>query len=238
MSRGDSTRQTILERSVEVASRLGLGGLTIGTLADDLKMSKSGLFAHFKSKDALQVETLAFAADHFVEAVIRPALREPRGEPRVRALFERWIEWSESQPGGCILGAAAFELDDQPGPARDALAKNQRDWLDTLAQAIRAAQREGHFSTEVAPEDMAFTMLGFVFALHHGMRLLGDPEAKARALRSFDRLVVAARSPERQLAIAADARASRPPKGRLPTPASKAASPTAQRSTRTPRSEP
>jgi len=202
MSRGEATRQAILEHSVTVAAQRGLGGLTIGSLADDLKMSKSGLFAHFKSKDALQVETLAFAAEQFVEHVVRPALKEPRGEPRVRALFERWVGWCETQPGGCILGAAAFELDDQPGPARDALIKNQRDWLETLAQAIRAAQREGHFAGEVEPDDMAFTMLGFVFALHHGQRLLGDDAARTRAFRSFDRLVSTARTPARACEVA------------------------------------
>src|SRR5688572_2109590 len=105
MAKGQITRQAILERAVAVSSLTGLEKLTIGQLADDLKLSKSGLFAHFKSKEALQLAVLDRAVDRFTELVARPALKEPRGEPRVRALFERWMGWSKNTilPGGCIF---------------------------------------------------------------------------------------------------------------------------------------
>ena len=125
MGKGEITRHAILERATALASRSGLEGISIGHLAEDLGLSKSGLFAHFGSKEALQVEILRFAAERFVENVVRPALAQPRGEPRVRAIFERWIAWdrSHSVPGGCLFVAAASELDDRPGPARDELVR-------------------------------------------------------------------------------------------------------------------
>ena len=127
MGKGDQTRDAILERAVRLASQVGLEGLTIGRLAGALDLSKSGLFAHFASKETLQVQTLERAAERFVEVVLRPALAEPRGEPRLRALFERWLRWPQevSQPGGCIFVQAAVELDDRPGPARDRLVALQ-----------------------------------------------------------------------------------------------------------------
>ncbi len=117
-TKGAITRQAVLERATQLASRVGLGGLTIGSLADELELSKSGLFGHFRSKEALQIQILDHAAARFVESVVRPALREPRGEPRMRALFERWLDWGRSSPmpGGCLFVAAATELDDRPGP--------------------------------------------------------------------------------------------------------------------------
>src|ERR1700704_2875943 len=123
MSKGATTRQAILSHALGLATKLGVEGLTIGRLADDLGMSKSGLFAHFRSKDVLQVEVLRMAAERFIETVTRPALTAPRGEPRVRALIDRWFSWEQSPPlpGGCPFTAAAFELDDRPGPARNFL---------------------------------------------------------------------------------------------------------------------
>jgi AcrR family transcriptional regulator len=194
--KGEQTRGAILDHAVKVASRVGLEGLTIGRLADELHLSKSGLFAHFESKEALQVQALERAAELFVDAVMRPALAAPRGEPRVRALFERWLKWPEvvPQPGGCIFVAAAAELDDRPGPARDRLVQLQRDWLEALATAFRQAQKEGHLRDDLDPDQLAFEMHGFMLAYHHASRLLGDSRAGARARRSFDRLLEAARA--------------------------------------------
>src|SRR5712691_7251134 len=122
MRKGANTRHAILTHATGLASQVGLTGLTIGALADHLRLSKSGLFAHFRSKEALQIQVLEHAAASFVEAVVRPALPLPRGEPRMRALFERWLEWDQSGalPGGCVFVAAATELDDRPGPVRAA----------------------------------------------------------------------------------------------------------------------
>lgn len=193
MSRGEETRQAILGRGLELAARVGLGGLTIGHLADELKMSKSGLFAHFRSKEALQVQVLEAGVERFIDEVVRPALKSPRGEPRVRALFERWLVWGLDQPAGCVFAAAVFELDDQPGPARDALVRSQRDWLETLAQAARIAQKEGHFRQDLDPERFAFSLYGITLVTHQSVRLLRDPRAREHAAACFEQLLAQSR---------------------------------------------
>lgn len=172
---------------------VGVEGLTIGGLAKATEMSKSGLFAHFASKEDLQLEVLDTAAASFVEAVVAPALREPRGEPRVRALFDRWIAWETLRQGGCPFMAAAFELDDRPGPVRDALVTSQRDWIEALTKAVRIAIEEGHFRADLDPEQLAFEVYGtfMVFHLHH--RLLADPRAESRARTALERLIASAK---------------------------------------------
>lgn len=199
MSRGADTRQAVLEHAFSLASRLGLDGLTIGRLAEDLNLSKSGLFGHFQSKQALQVQVLQHAADRFVDAVVRPALKAPRGEARVRQLFERWLDWPRKvpQPGGCLFVAAATELDDKPGPARDLLVKLQRDWLEVIAGAVGTAVAEGEFRREADPEQFAQDLYGIMLACHHASRLLGDPKAEDRARRAFEALVENARATRR-----------------------------------------
>lgn len=195
MGKGDQTREAILERAIRLASEVGLEGLTIGRLAGALDLSKSGLFAHFASKEALQVQTLERAAERFVDVVVRPALAEPRGEPRLRALFERWLRWPDEvpQPGGCIFVQAAVELDDRPGPARDRLVALQRAWLASIASAVKGARAEGHLRRDVDPEQFAFELYGIMLSTHHATRLLRDPRAAARARRAFERLLAAAR---------------------------------------------
>jgi len=197
--KGDQTRSSILDQALRLASELGLEGATIGRLAAAADLSKSGLFAHFASKEDLQVRTLEHAAERFVEVVVRPALAAPRGEPRLRALFDGWLRWPHAvpQPGGCIFVAAAVELDDRPGPARDRLVRLQREWLDVIAGAVRLAVGEGHFRREVDPEQFAFETYGVMLGCHHATRLLRDPRAEARARRAFEALVAAARAPKR-----------------------------------------
>ncbi len=196
MGKGAQTRDAILERAVQLASEVGLDGLTIGRLATALDLSKSGLFAHFASKEGLQVATIERAAERFVEVVIRPALRMPRGEPRLRALVERWQRWPVEvpQPGGCLFVQAAVELDDKPGPARDRLVTLQREWLASLATAVKAAIAEGHFRRDVDPEQVAFEAYGIMLSFHHSVRLLRDPRADARARRAVDRLLLSCRA--------------------------------------------
>ena len=197
MGKGELTRHAILERATALASRLGLGGLTIGHLSEELGLSKSGLFAHFGAKDALQVEVLRFAAERFIGGVVRPALAEPRGEPRVRAIFERWMDWGRSRvvPGGCLFVSSATELDDRPGPARDELVRLQRDWLDSIAIAFRSGITEGHFRADCDPEQFAYDLYAVALGLHHARRLLRDPAADARARASVEALLKAARRP-------------------------------------------
>jgi AcrR family transcriptional regulator len=196
MGKGAETRDAILTRAVQLASEVGLDGLTIGRLAGALDLSKSGLFAHFESKEALQVATLERAAQQFVEVVIRPALQAPRGEPRLRALVERWLRWpiEVPQPGGCVFVQAAVELDDKPGPARDRLVALQREWLATVAGAVKGAIAEGHFGEDVDPEQIAFEIYGVMLSTHHASRLLREPRAFERARRAVDRIVASCRA--------------------------------------------
>jgi AcrR family transcriptional regulator len=197
MGRGADTRQVILGRAAQVASLVGLEGLTIGGLAEELELSKSGLFAHFHSKEALQVETLRFAAQLFIDSVIRPALKARRGEPRVRALFERWLEWAKADTlqGGCLFVAASTELDDREGPARQELVRQQKEWLGFLSTLVGGAVTEGHFRSKLDTEQFAHDVYGVMLACHHSRRLLRDTRAEERARRAFDALVLAARPP-------------------------------------------
>ncbi len=189
--KGELTRQSILERALRLSSQVGLEGLTIGRLADELGLSKSGLFAHFRSKESLQIQVLEFAAEHFIDGVVRPALQMPRGEPRVRALFERWLSWARSSPlpGGCIFVAAATELDDRPGPVRDELVRSQREWLKALARSAALAVQEGHFHPETDNRLFAHEFYGILLAYHHAARLLAEPSAEAWARVSFEALI-------------------------------------------------
>jgi AcrR family transcriptional regulator len=197
MGKGELTRQAILDRATALASRVGLEGVTIGRLSEDLGLSKSGLFAHFGAKDALQVEILRYAADRFVQDVVKPALATPRGEPRVRAIFERWLGWGRSHtvPGGCLFVAAASELDDRPGRARDELVRLQRDWMDTIAICFRSGITEGHFRADADPEQFAHDLYGVMLGCHHAARLLRDPAAESRARAAVESLLAAARRP-------------------------------------------
>jgi AcrR family transcriptional regulator len=196
MSKGTATRQAVLDEAARVASRVGLGGLTIGSLAASTKLSKSGLFAHFQSKESLQLQLLGHTRARFVDLVVRPALAAPRGEPRTRELFARWLAWeADFLPGGCLFIAASSEFDDQPGPVRDRLVQDQHDWMDTIAQVFRTGIAEGHFHADADPEQFAHDLYGVMLAFHHASRLLGDPDAAARATRAVEALLLAARRP-------------------------------------------
>lgn len=202
MGKGEFTRQSIVDRAMTIASRVGLEGLTIGTLANELQLSKSGLFAHFKSKEVLQVSVLEAAAARFVADVVRPALKVARGEPRFRALFDNLLAWPtrDDLPGGCPITAAVCELDDRPGPAREVLVRQQRDWLDTIATVVRTAIAEGHFRADVDAEQVAFEVWGIEMAYHGSMRLLDDPEAKERAREAFEALILRSRKTKKKKA--------------------------------------
>jgi len=198
-SRGEQTREAILTHALGLATRIGFEGLTIGRLAEDLQMSKSGLFAHFRSKEALQLEILRMAGARMVDSVVKPALAAPRGEARVRALFDRWLAWEQSPglPGGCPFMAASFELDDRPGPVRDYVVQNLRDWMDTLAGAARIAVQEGHFRADLDCEQFAHDCQGIGLAFVHASRLMRDPKARARAASAFEPLLSACRAKRR-----------------------------------------
>ncbi len=194
MSKGEETKAAILDRAVDLASRIGLEGLSIGGLAGETGLSKSGLFAHFDSKQNLQLEVLRTSAERFVSAVVAPALKKPRGVPRIRALFENWFSWAHSMPGGCFFVAAANELDDRPGPLREQLVGYQRDWVGALATAARIAVEEGQFRSDLDVTQFAYDFYSNLLAYHHFSRLMSDKNAEARARRSFERLLEASRA--------------------------------------------
>ena len=195
MRKGEQTKAAILERAIPVATRIGLEGLTIGRLATDLGLSKSGLFAHFRSKEALQIQVLDAAAERFIDEVVRPAVREPRGEPRVAALFERWLVWTKSNSGrgGCLFVAAAAELDDRPGAVRDRLVALQKGWLEMVGIVVKTGVAAGHFREDLEPEEFAHDLYAVMLGYHHASRLLRDPQAEARAHAAFERLLATAR---------------------------------------------
>lgn len=199
MRKSDVTHHAILEHATGLASKVGLEGLTIGGLADELDLSKSGLFAHFRSKEALQVQVLDYGAAVFVENVVRPALGAERGEPRMRALFDRWLDWARSSPlpGGCLFVQATVELDDRPGPARDRLVEYQRQWLDVIATSLQKGIEAGAFRSDADTMQFAHDLYGVMLAYHHASRLLHDPEAENRARRAFDALLSGVRSGHR-----------------------------------------
>jgi len=196
MSKGEETRSAILGSALALASEAGLANTTIGALAERTGMSKSGLFAHFQSKENLEVAILQEAIRRFVTLVIVPALDEKRGEPRVRALFDRWMAWPKHdfQPGGCIFAAAAAELDDRPGPAREVLVSAQKDWLGTLAQAAQIAVDEGHFRSDLDVRQFAFELFTLVYGAQIVHRLGLDPRPGQKLRAAFDRLVKDARA--------------------------------------------
>jgi AcrR family transcriptional regulator len=195
MPKGAETRRAILDHALEVATKEGLEGLTIGRLAQDLRLSKSGLFAHFRGKDELLLQVLETARARFIEQVVKPGLAAPRGEPRVRALFESWLGWERSTalPGGCPFVAAAVELDDRPGPARDYVVQAQKDWLDVIANSVRAGVREGHFRPDFDADQFAYEFHGITLSYHHMARLLRDPNAETRVRQAFESLLARAR---------------------------------------------
>ncbi|WP_018350184.1 TetR/AcrR family transcriptional regulator [Longispora albida] len=193
MGKGEETRQAVLEQAVSTAGRLGLSGLTIGNLATSMKMSKSGLFGHFRSKEALQLQVLAFARDSFTELVIHPAIAAPRGIPRLTTLFECWMETGRSAAAGCVFVAAATEYDDQEGPVRDQLVRDHRDLLESIALMFRSGVSEGHFREDADPEQFAHDLYGVMLGFYHAYRMMRDPLAETRTRRSFGNLVDQAR---------------------------------------------
>lgn len=195
MRKGEATKLAILDEAAGIASTVGLQGLTIGSLATKTELSKSGLFAHFRSKEALQLAVLQHARDRFVDLIMRPAVRQPRGEPRLRALFDGWLRWTSGDilPGGCPFIAAGVEFDDQPGPIHDFLVTDQRDLIETVGLIVRSGIAEGHFREDLDPEQLAQDLYGVLVSFAHFTRLLRDPKAEDRARRAFEALLTAAR---------------------------------------------
>jgi AcrR family transcriptional regulator len=192
--KGQATRAAIIDAALTIARREGLEGLTIGALAERLEMSKSGVFAHFGSREELQLAVLKQYAERFVEAVLRPAVTRPRGLPRLRALLENWLQHlAEEIEAGCILIAGASEYDDRPGPLHDSLVAIIEGWKAELLRAIRLAQSEGHLDRRADAEQMVFEIYGLMLILHQDARLLHSSDSVQRARAALARLIDAAR---------------------------------------------
>jgi AcrR family transcriptional regulator len=184
-ARGDATRRAILGRAMQIASVDGLEGLSLGRLADELGMSKSGLFAHFGSKEELQLATLRAGRAVFARAVMAPVQYVPEGIERLTALTRAWLEYIEAElfAGGCLFVTAASEFDDRPGPVRDKVAEIMGEWLVVLAEQARIARDRGQLDPEEDPATLAWELHAFELALNWDFRLnrAGDAGDRARA---------------------------------------------------------
>lgn len=182
-SQGQQTRQTILKVAMDIASVEGLEGLSIGRLATELGMSKSGLFAHFGSKEDLQLATIEAALDIFRVEVIKPTYAAPKGIARLLALGEAWFSYGERKvfPGGCFFAAVAAEFDSRPGAVHDRIAGLIQQWLDTVEQVIREAQNLGEVDPTLDPAQLAFELNAFLWGANSIVQLQKDPQAIDRA---------------------------------------------------------
>jgi AcrR family transcriptional regulator len=190
LMKGQQTRAAILDAALGLASHMGLEGLSIGALAEMMQMSKSGVFAHFGSREELQISVIREYHARFEDEVFFPAIAAPRGLPRVRALFERWMRRvSVELDSGCIYISGAVEFDDRPGPVRDALASMVRAWQSAMERAIRIAVEEGELRADTDPTQMLFEIHGLILALHHDARFLRNPGVLERVHAGFDRVL-------------------------------------------------
>ena len=196
MRKGELTRAAILDVALELSSRDGLEGLTIGVLADRMNMSKSGVFAHFGSREDLQLEVVKLYHHRFEQEVFFPSVREPRGLPRLQSMFDRWLgRVSVEIASGCIYISGAVEYDDRPGPIREELVKMVQAWQGALQRAAHQAVEVGHLRPDTDAEQLVYEMYGLILALHHDARFLRMPGAVERARRGFERLVENYRNP-------------------------------------------
>jgi AcrR family transcriptional regulator len=191
LTKGQDTRQRILQQALLVATRHGLSGLSLGELAADLGLSKSGLFAHFKSKERLQLDVLEQAAVQFGQEVLVPAFSLPRGLPRLRAMFNNWLDWivASDLRSGCLFFAEVAAWDDQAGPVRDSLVQWFQELHATLRKAAQLAIEAGHLRPDVDLDQFASELHGIVLKFHLDSRLLRSAQATARAQQSFERLL-------------------------------------------------
>jgi len=172
-----------------MASQVGLESVTIGTLAAETGMSKSGLFAHFQSKEKLQIEILEHAAREFTDNVIVPALKIPAGIPRIKALVENWIAWGANMKGGCIFVSASTEFSDRPGKVREALLRQQEAWIDSLRRIAQSAIQVGHFKKNIDCEQFAFDLYSLLLGFHYYHKLLQDSGTKKRQETALKQLL-------------------------------------------------
>lgn len=190
MRKGAATREAIVGRALEQAVAVGLEGLSLGPLADSLELSKSGLFAHFRSKEALQLAVLEEAIFRFRTRVIEPSLAQPRGRARMEAMVRRWFDWVEGEPDmhGCIFAVSAQEYDDRPGLIRDRLVASQAEWHETLARVAADLPQAGPAPADYCRQ-LVFELVGISLAFQQQAKLFHAPNARARAEEAVSRLL-------------------------------------------------
>ena len=217
LHKGQQTRAAILDAALALASHMGIEGLSIGALAEVTQMSKSGVFAHFGSREELQISVIREYHARFEAEVFLPALREARGLPRLRAMFERWVKRvTVEMDSGCIYISGAVEFDDRPGPVRDALLAMVKAWQSALERAIAQAIAEGHLRADTDATQMLFEIHGLILALHHDARFLRLPGSVDRARAGFDRIVAAFAGDRAAAPLSIPARARRAPAKKVP----------------------
>lgn len=190
LPKGQQTKQAIVDAALALATQIGLEGLSIGALAEVTRMSKSGVFAHFGSREELQISVIREYHARFTDEVFFPAMKEARGLPRVRALFANWMKRVAVEiQSGCIYISGAVEFDDRPGPVRDALASSVKVWLAALYRAVVQAKEQGHLLDSADEAQVAFEIHGLILALHYEARFLQTPGSMARANTGFENIL-------------------------------------------------
>ena len=186
MHKGQQTKAAIVDAALGLATQIGLEGLSIGALAEVMRMSKSGVFAHFGSREELQISVIREYYTRFEEEVFYPALQHPKGLPRLEALFKNWMNRTSIEiDSGCLFISGAVEFDDRPGPVRDALAGSVKTWLAAMNRAVVQAKEAGHLAQDVDEHQVAFEIHGLILALHYDARFLKTPGSVARANTGF-----------------------------------------------------
>jgi len=211
LQKGQQTKAAIVDAALGLATQIGLEGLSIGALAEVTGMSKSGVFAHFGSREDLQISVIQEYHSRFEEEVFYPAMQEARGLPRLRALFRNWMNRTSVElDSGCLYISGAVEFDDRPGPVRDALVHSVKSWFSALHRAIVQAREEAHLRAGVDEQQLAFEIHGLILALHYEARLLHTPGSTERAMVAFENLLKlhGARDPAPAASAAASAAAS------------------------------
>jgi AcrR family transcriptional regulator len=199
-AKGQQTKAAIVDAALGLATQLGLEGLSIGALADIMQMSKSGVFAHFGSREELQMSVVREYHQRFEQEVFYPAMRSSRGLPRLRHLFENWVRRTSIEiDSGCIYISGAVEFDDRPGPVRDALVESVNIWMKALRRAVAQARDEGHLRADVDEDQLAFEIHGLILALHYEARFLQSAQSLDQARRGFERLMLAHQSQSKTL---------------------------------------
>jgi AcrR family transcriptional regulator len=189
-NKGQQTKTVIVEAALSLASHVGLEGLSIGALADACKMSKSGVFAHFGSREELQISVIKEYYRIFELEVFEPALKQPRGLKRVTGLFENWMKRVAVElDSGCIFISGAVDFDDRPGPVQDALAQSVRVWLSVMKRAITQAKELGQIDPHTDEDQIVFEIHGLILALHYDARFLKNPGSIARAHKGFEKII-------------------------------------------------